>query len=162
MREPNLEELSLQDESLQEKKGCCFVTLYLDWEVHGSAGNVKEIHSNIVWELISNTMQALTGDKRFTPLTLEQAEKIQYRIDTISERKIISLDELKQVDPVKFGIIAIKIDYDKLAVILPNMSPKLLTGDDFIPVLLAKLDEKELNDKLYIFYSINTLIETNY
>jgi len=30
MREPNLEELSLQDESLQEKKGCCFVTLYLD------------------------------------------------------------------------------------------------------------------------------------
>jgi len=107
-------------------------------------------------------MQALTGDKRFTPLTLEQAEKIQYRIDTISERKIISLDELKQVDPVKFGIIAIKRDYDKLAVILPNMSPKLLTGDDFIPVLLAKLDEKELNDKLYIFYSINTLIETNY
>jgi len=107
-------------------------------------------------------MQALTGDKRFTPLTLEQAEKIQYRIDTISERKIIFLDELKQVDPVKFGIIAIKIDYDKLAVILPNMSPKLLTGDDFIPVLLAKLDEKELNDKLYIFYSINTLIETNY
>jgi len=93
---------------------------------------------------------------------LEQTEKIQYRIDRISERKIVSQKDLSSLDPVKSGIIAIKRDYDKLGVILPNMSAKLLTGDDFTPVMLAKLDEKKLDDKNYILYEIKTEVETNY
>jgi hypothetical protein len=42
------------------------------------------------------------------------------------------------------------------------MSPKLLTGDDFTPVMLAKLEEKKLDDKNYILYEIKTEVETNY
>lgn len=162
MREPRIEEIKIKDLSLQQKKWCCFVTFYLNGEVHGSAGNVKEIHNSLAEEIISNTMQALTGDKRFTPLTLEQAEKIQYRVDSISERKIVSLSDVKSLDPVKMWIIAIKRDYNKLAVILPNMSPKLLTGDDFIPVLEAKLEETKLDDKKYILYLIQTEVETTF
>ena len=46
MREPNIDELQI-DEKYLSQSGCCFVTLYVNGEVHGSAGNVKEIHSNI-------------------------------------------------------------------------------------------------------------------
>jgi hypothetical protein len=46
-------------------------------------------------------MQALTGDKRFTPLTLSEAEKIQFRIDKISHRTMINLVDIKNIDPVK-------------------------------------------------------------
>jgi AMMECR1 domain-containing protein len=162
MREPKLTELKLESTGVTQEKGCCFVSFYINGEVHGSAWNVKEIHSTLTEELISNTIQALTGDKRFPPLTLEQTEKIQYRIDRISERKIVSQKDLSSLDPVKSGIIAIKRDYDKLGVILPNMSAKLLTGDDFTPVMLAKLDEKKLDDKNYILYEIKTEVETNY
>jgi AMMECR1 domain-containing protein len=72
-------------------------------------------------------MQALTGDKRFTPLTLNEAEKIQFRIDKISDRQMINFSDIKNIDPVKNGIIAINRNYKKLASILPNMSPKILT-----------------------------------
>ena len=161
MHEPKLEELTIPAK-ISEEKWCCFVTLYLKWEVHGSAGNIKEVHPSLAEELIANTMQALTWDKRFSPLTLDEAEKVQYRIDKISDRKMITIKELKALDPVKNGVIAIKRDYEKLAVVLPNMSPKLLTGQDFIAVLLKKLEDRKLDDTWYILYQISTEVETNY
>jgi hypothetical protein len=42
------------------------------------------------------------------------------------------------------------------------MSPKILTGDDLIPVLENKLEEKNINDKNHIFYNIETITESNY
>lgn len=162
MQEPTLENLQIQEEKLKSEKWCCFVTLYINGEVRGSAGNVKEIHPSLAQELISNTIQALKWDKRFSPLTLEESEKIQFRIDHITGREIISLKDFSSIDPFKNGIIAIKRDYEKLAVVLPNISPKLMTGDDFNDVVLAKLSEKKLDDKHYIFYKINTEVETNY
>jgi len=72
-------------------------------------------------------MQALTGDKRFSPITLRESEKIQFRIDTIFQRDMISLPDISSCDPSKQGIIAINRNYEKLAVILPNISPKLMT-----------------------------------
>jgi AMMECR1 domain-containing protein len=161
MREPKLEELTI-DEKYASTTGCCFVTLYINGEVRWSAGNIKEIHPNIVSELISNTMQALTSDKRFTPLTMQESEKIQFRVDTISHRDMISLKDVSACDPTKNGVIAINRSYEKLAVVLPNMSPKLMTWDDIIPVLRNKLEDKKIEDKNYIFYKIETTSETNF
>jgi len=161
MKTPKIQELNVS-EDLKNKKGSCFITIYSKWEVRGSAGNIKEIHGNLAEEILDNTMQALTWDKRFSPLTLTESEDLGFRIDYISGRKIISEAELKKLDPVKSGVIAIKRDYEKLAVILPNISPKLLTWSDFIPVLLKKLEEKKFSEKDYILYSIETQVETNY
>ena len=161
MREPRLEELEL-DEKYINDTGCCFVTLYVNGVVRGSAGNIKEIHPNITLELISNTMQALTSDKRFTPLTLQESEKIQVRVDTISHRDMMSLKDIAWCDPTKNWVIAIHRDYEKLAVILPNISPKLITGSDLIPVLWNKLNDTKIDDKSYIFYKIETDVETNF
>lgn len=162
MREPKLEELNITDASLLEEKWCCFVTFYLNGEVRGSAGNIKEIHDSLAKELIANTMQALTGDKRFTPLTLDEAEKIQFRIDKIASREMLSLEKIGTLDPVKDGIIVISRDYTQLATVLPNMSPKLLTGEDMIPVVENKLKVKKIDDKNHIIYKINTTVESNY
>ena len=162
MREPKLEELSGVNENLSSERGCCFITLYLNGEVHGSAGNIKEISPSLAHELIENTIQALTGDKRFSPLTLAESEKLQFRVDHITDRKMISIDDFKKLDPIKVWIIAIKRDYEKLAVILPNMSPKIITGDDFIAVLKKKLSVTKFKEKDYILYQISTKTETNF
>jgi len=145
MREPKLEELNV-DEKYTNMKACCFVTLYINGEIHGSAWNVKEIHPNVAQELLDNTMQALTEDKRFSPITLGESEKIQFRVDTISNREMISLKDISDCDPSKLGIIAINRNYEKLAVILPNISPKLMTWEDLIPVLENKLNDKKIDD----------------
>ncbi len=162
LREPKPEELDVKDDILKKEKGCCFVTLYLNGEVRWSAGNIKEIHENLLQELIANTIAALTGDKRFSPLTLNEAEKIQFRIDKITHREMLSIWKIGEIDPTKSWVIAIKRDYEALATILPNISPKLMTWEDFIPVLENKLKDKKLNDKKIILYRIETLVETNY
>lgn len=160
VREPKIEELTVP-ETLANAKWNCFVTLYLNGEVHGSAGNIKETKTSLAEELLENTMHALTKDKRFTPLTREQAEKLQFRVDVI-QTTMIQHKELRELDPTKSGVLAIKRDYEKLAVILPNISPKLVAGDDFTPVLLKKLSEKKLSDKEFIFYKVASEVETNY
>jgi len=162
MREPLFEELTLSHNIDIEKKWCSFVTLYLSWDVHGSAGNIKEISWTMAQDIYKNTIEALTTDKRFKPLTLTEAESLKFRLDIIEDRKVISESEMMNLDPVKYWVIAIKRDYDKLAVILPNISPKILTGSDFIEILKNKLQEKKFDEKDYIIYSISTISESNY
>jgi len=138
------------------------VTLYKNGEVRGAGGNVKEIEKNIVEETIKNTIEALVLDKRFSPVTMDEVKDIKIRIDLIKERHILEEGKILALDPVKSGIICIKKDYDKLAVILPNISPRLLTGSDFIPVLKEKMQEKDFAEKDYIIYEITTQSMTNF
>ncbi len=162
MRAPEVSELQLSDTSLMDERACFFVTLFLNGEVHGSAGNVKEIEENAIKEIIQNTISAVSKDKRFAPLTLEQSEKLWFRVDKIISRNIIHSADIKKLDPVKNGIICIKRDYEKLAVLLPNITPSLLTWEDMIPVIQNKLSEKSIDDKNFIVYQIETLSETSF
>ena len=162
LRAADISELQNVPSEFFTQKGCCFVTIFSAGEVHGSAGNIKEISENLVLELIANTVSALKDDTRFPPLTKDESENLQFRVDLISSRTLIDFSAVKKLDPTKDGVICIARNYENLAVILPNVSPKLLTGDDFIPVLEKKLNQKKINDKNYIYYSSQTQVETNY
>lgn len=159
LKEPQISDLKITNESLLTTRGACFVTFYKNGEVRGSAGNIKEVEINLATELIKNTIAAIQ-DSRFEKLKLDEAKDLTIRIDTIVERKVLPLGKIAEIDPVKSGIIAIKREYDKLAVILPNISPKLLTWADFPAFLEAKLWEP-FDEKNYIVYEITTTVESN-
>jgi len=159
---PKSGELILEDTSLQDTKGNVFVTLYKNGEVRWSAGNIKEVEESLVEEIIANTMHAATQDKRFEKIASEEKGEIKIRLDLIKNRKIIDEVTLRRLDPVKHWVIAIKRDYEKLAVILPNMSPNLITGSDFLEVLGRKLEWEKVTDTDFIIYQIETEVETNY
>ncbi len=160
MRTPDVSELSeIKNIPPLNEKGACFVTLYLKWEVRGSAWNIKEIQASLGEEILANTIEAISKDGRFSPLKLEEREWLEFRVDLIKGRTMIDLEELRKLDPVKYWVIAIKRDYEKLAVILPNISPKLLLWSDTIGVLGNKLSDSKLGDKDYIFYKIETEVE---
>ena len=161
MREPSLEELDISAHPLLEETGCVFVTLYSKWEIIGSWWNVKEIETNIVWELIKSTISAIE-DNRFPKIDYENSKTLQFRIDKISERNMISLWDIESIDPTNSGLVAIQRDYRNLGVILPNMSAKIMTGSDMIPVMQNKLSSKKIDDKNCIFYNIQTKSETNF
>ena len=152
---PTIKDIEISDENLLVKQGNIFVTLYKKWDVRGSAGNIKEIKPNLIEEIIANTITAASQDKRFTPVNLGEVKELKIRLDRIIDRKILGSKELEKVDPVKSGIITIKKDYSKLAVILPNMNPKILTWDDYKEFLDLKLNEK-FREKDYIIYAITT------
>jgi AMMECR1 domain-containing protein len=114
----------------------------------------------LVNELIKNTIYAL-WDKRFPDLTLEDLGKIKIRIDIITNRILLNDRKISDLNPVKSWILVIKKDYNKLAVILPNISHTLTSGKDFENVLSRKLEE-EFKTENYIIYEIQTEILTNY
>ncbi len=161
LKEPARTDIQPIDATAFEHKWSCFVTIYKNGEVRGSAGNIKEIETSIGDEIIKNTIEAISKDKRFAPLTLAEVKDIRIRLDVIEDRHILEEWKILAVDPMKSGIIAIKKDYSKLAAVLPNISPKLLTWSDLVGMLEAKLDEK-LVEADYIIYEIKTKVDRNY
>lgn len=158
----SLIDLKIEDKSLINEKISCFVTIYSKWEVRGSAGNIKDLKDNAVEELIENTFEAISKDSRFSPLTANEASDLKIRIDKISSRNMLKDKSVKDIDPTRSGIIAIKNDYSRLACILPNINPKLISGEDFVWVLKEKLNEQSFKEADYIIYEIKTEIFTNY
>ncbi|MDD3645854.1 MAG: AMMECR1 domain-containing protein [Candidatus Gracilibacteria bacterium] len=156
-KEPTLADIKIEDKTLLERQANLFVTMYKNGEVRGSAGNVKELEQNVVLELLKNTLSALTKDSRFDPVKLSEAGELRVRVDEIINRTVLSAGEIKKLDPLKHGVLVIKKDYSKLAVILPNISGRLMNGEDFYGVLDKKLGEKFKEDD-YIVYSIETKI----
>ena len=158
---PTLWDLWEIDTMLLENQACLFVTLYHKWEICGSAGNIKEIKSNTAEELVENTLWALQ-DSRFTNIDINDAESVKIRVDMITERNIIPEWGIQHIDPVTHGILVLKKDYQHMAAILPNIDPKILTGNDYIGILGKKLWIKKFKEKEYIVYKIATQQETNF
>jgi hypothetical protein len=49
-----------------------------------------------------------------------------------------------------------------MGIILPNITPLLLTWEDFIPVLKEKMKLKEFKEKDFILYRISTDMWNNF
>ena len=153
---PTISDLKIEDDSLLQKKWSVFVTIYKNWEIRWSAWNIKEIKANLIEELIENTIICISKDPRFSPLKLDETSLIKIRIDLLTNRKVLNEWELAKLDPVKSWVLVIKKDYEKMATILPNINPSLLTWENFIPILKEKLIEKEFDEKEYIIYEIQS------
>lgn len=160
---PKVDDLKIKNKELLKEKGSLFVTIYQNWEIRGSAWNIKELKENIIEELIENTISAISKDKRFKPLTLkDNIKKIKIRVDKIWKRELLNNKSIKIINPVKSGVIAIKNDYTKLWAILPNIDTKLINWEDFIQILKEKMWEKNFSENDYIIYEIETEVETNF
>lgn len=156
LKTPSVQDLEIKDNYFLENRWSVFVTIYSKWEVRWASWNIKEIKANLAEELIENTINAITKDPRFEPLKMDEVKNISIRVDEIKVRQILQDNELKQLDPIKNWILAIKKDYSNMAVILPNINPSLLSWEDFIKILEAKFNIKNFNEKDFILYKIET------
>lgn len=161
---PDVSDLKLEDASLMEEKKSIFITLYKNGEVAGSSGCINGNKRPLISELIDNTVYALEKDDRFEKLELKDLESIKVRLDIIESRDVLDDKEntLEKLDPSKSGILAIKKDYENIALILPNIHPILLTGEDFKDVLQKKLDEKKFQKENYLLFEIKTQVHRNF
>lgn len=159
---PKIEDLKIENPNLLEVNGSVFVTIYLNGQIRWSSWNIKEIKPTIAEEIIENTIWAISKDSRFKPIKLDDAKNIKIRIDKIINRRVLQDGELLQIDPTKSWVLALKKDYSAMAVILPNINPILLTGEDLIPVLESKFNTKKLDQKDYILYEIKTEVTDNF
>lgn len=159
-KNPQISELDVSEHTwLLWQKWTVFVTLYKSGNIVWSSGNIVELKENIVQELIENTFQAL-HDNRF-PNILPDISQLKIRVDHVINKHILTEKHIKDLNPIKNGVIVIKKDHTKLACILPNISPSISTGQDFFPVLSKKLWEDFKEDN-YIISTFNAETFTNY
>lgn len=160
-KKPDVADLNIEDKSLIANPGNIFVTLYQNWIIRWSAGNIRWLVTSKAEEIIENTIEAAIKDTRFQPVVSSDLKEINIRVDELTSRNVLQDKEYKKLEPLKNWIIAIKKDYKKMAVILPNISPLLINWEDFEWVLSKKLWEK-FDEKKYFLYSISTNTLTNY
>ena len=153
---PKTEELDIKDTSLLDNSWSVFVTIYKSWELRWASWNIQKIKSNIAEDLIENTITAISKDTRFKAIKLDEVKNLTIRVDKIINKTILQDNGILQIDPTKLWVLAIKKDYSKMSVILPNINPILLTWEDLIPILEAKFKTKKFEEKDYILYSIET------
>ncbi len=161
---PTIWDLNIPDDikALQDKKWSVFVTLYKWWEICWSKWNVMPIESNFIDELVKSTVESIT-DNRYPELIISDIDNLKIRIDLIKNKKLFDsqLSKISSFKPQKTWIIAIKNNYEKLAVILPNISISIKDWKDLYNVLNYKLDE-EFKEENYIIYEFETTTFTDF
>jgi len=159
---PTVNDLTIDNIDLLNKKEPLFVTLYKWGEVRGSAGSINSIKQNIIEELIDVTIHALSKDNRFNKLEKSEINDLNIRIDLIESREIIeNIDSFNSLKFLKDWVIVIKKDYDNMVILLPNISNKIDNQKDYIDVLSKKLWEGFIFDN-YIVYKINTKVVSDF
>lgn len=98
---------TLEDTALQRTVGT-FVTLKLDGQLRGCIGNIEPIGS--IYEAISrNALNAAFSDYRFSPLTLEELDRVHIDISILTPATAVSYtdpeDLVQKLRPGIDGVI---------------------------------------------------------
>lgn len=95
----------------------CFVSLHLDGSLRGCIGTIGATESNVLYEISKNAVASCSKDNRFNPVELEELERLEIKVDILSE--LSPLSSLEQLNPRKFGVVVRK-GY-KQGVLLPEL-----------------------------------------
>lgn len=164
-KSPTVNDLQIEDITLMDpQQKSLFVTIYKNWEINWSSWTAMNVNKiPLITLLIENTIHALSKDKRFNPAELKDIENLKVRLDIIQSKTVLpEWKTLKDIDPTKSGILAIKKNYEKIALILANIHPVLITWDDYNEVLKAKLNDKDFKEENYLIYEIISEQKNNF
>lgn len=127
-------------------KKACFVTLKIYGKLRGCIGTIHPTQSNLVKEVIKNSISASTNDPRFQPVTLDELSNLTYSVDVLEPMELVSsLDEL---DPKKYGIY-IKSDF-RSGLLLPDIEG-IDTIEEQLEITKLKAGIKNEDFKIYRF-----------
>lgn len=110
---------NLPDE-FYNKQTAIFVSIHTKKtnELKGCIGSLEPEKNNLAEEIIEKAIFACSGDPRFSPLTSDELDDIEVKVDVLSPLKKIK--DKSELDPKKYGIY-IKARSEKSALLLPDL-----------------------------------------
>lgn len=97
-------DFKINDERLNREEGA-FVTLHLNGELRGCIGQI--ISNNPLWQTVRDmAIEAGTGDPRFTPVSKEDLNFLEYEISVLSKPSPCS--DWRTIELGKHGVIISK------------------------------------------------------
>jgi AmmeMemoRadiSam system protein A len=102
------------------RRAGAFVTVRRHGQLRGCIGTIQPTCDSVAQEVIQNAISAITRDPRFPPLTREELEELEVKVDVLGEPEPVeSLDEL---DPKRYGLIVqSKREPGKRGLLLPDL-----------------------------------------
>ena len=98
--------LALRDADLTpEMKGSAgvFVSLKERSMLRGCIGTFQPTEPNIASEVIRNAISAATQDPRFSPVSSEELERLDYSVDVLTAPE--QVNGIADLDPKRYGVI---------------------------------------------------------
>jgi len=90
-------------EEMMNRRAGAFVSLHKDGNLRGCIGTIAPTTDSIAEEILQNAISACSRDPRFSPVTVDEIDDIEYSVDILGEaERIFSLDDL---DVKKYGVI---------------------------------------------------------
>ena len=90
-------------EEMMSRRAGAFVSLHKDGNLRGCIGTIAPTTDSIAEEILQNAISACSRDPRFSPVTVDEIDDIEYSVDILGEaERVFSLDDL---DVRKYGVI---------------------------------------------------------
>jgi AmmeMemoRadiSam system protein A len=122
-----------------------FVSLKIKGKLRGCIGTVKPYRPTVSEEIIYNAISSATKDPRFSPVSKEELEFLNYSVDILTpEEKVDSISEL---DPKRYGVI---VRSAKRAGLLLPAIPGVDTAEEQIAIAKQKAG-LTANDKVELY-----------
>jgi uncharacterized protein (TIGR00296 family) len=108
---------------MNEKCGV-FVTLEKHGSLRGCRGTIWPVYATLKEEIINSAVGAISRDRRFPPVTIEEFRKLNITVTVVGEIKSVIYPE-KEIDPLVHGIMVETCNGQKKGVMLPGEAPTL-------------------------------------
>ena len=92
----------LPDELLNRRAGA-FVSLHKDGNLRGCIGTIMATQNSLAEEILYNAISACSRDPRFSPVTVDELDDIEYSVDVLGEPERIF--DVKDLDVKRYGVI---------------------------------------------------------
>ncbi|MEN1761028.1 AmmeMemoRadiSam system protein A [Anoxynatronum sibiricum] len=114
--EKTLQQSTFWIEARQRQAGV-FVSLHQNGILRGCIGTIQATTNCIGEEIIMNAIQSATSDPRFSPLSLEELEGLEVKVDVLGDLELVTDD--MELNVQKYGIM-VEAGY-KRGVLLPAL-----------------------------------------
>jgi len=137
---PEFDSLSvdLTDIDFQVRRGT-FVTLHIDGQLRGCIGNLTA-RDSILDSIKQNAINAAFHDPRFSPLTIEELDKVDFEISILTEPQPLEyLDSDNLLNKLRVDVDGVILRKgSKSATFLPQVWEQLPQPEDFLSHLCRK------------------------
>ncbi len=102
---------------LTERRAGAFVSLKKGGTLRGCIGTIGPVRESIAAEILENAISAGTGDPRFSPVTQNELEKLEYSVDVLGKPEPVKSEA--DLDAEKYGVIV--TNGNRRGLLLPNL-----------------------------------------
>ncbi|MBR0102122.1 MAG: AmmeMemoRadiSam system protein A, partial [Selenomonadaceae bacterium] len=90
-------------EELTSRRAGAFVSLHKDGNLRGCIGTIMATQNTLAEEILQNAISACSRDPRFSPVTADELDDIEYSVDVLGEPERIF--DVKALDVRRYGVI---------------------------------------------------------